>query len=184
MSSPSVSDPSPRHAPDARQVKSGVKRWHPPDRYQESPITSIKVVDCQWACPAHTPVPEYIRMICGRALRRRLYGQLALQCVSRSVGPHLRPALQAGLPPGPGGRSHRPCPAPVAICRLKRVAADNKGDVKARMFSMPAANNKNGKQRGAGSARGSPLRSPWRAIFWPLKLLPSCFMTATPLPAA
>src|SRR5438105_12124073 len=22
-----------------------------------------KVVDCQWACPAHTPVPEYIRLI-------------------------------------------------------------------------------------------------------------------------
>ena len=22
-----------------------------------------KVVDCQWACPAHTDVPEYIRLI-------------------------------------------------------------------------------------------------------------------------
>jgi hypothetical protein len=36
----------------------------------EVPATDIshpdyfhKVVDCQWACPAHTPVPEYIRLI-------------------------------------------------------------------------------------------------------------------------
>src|SRR3970040_2787776 len=34
---------------------------HPTDI--RNPDYFHKVVDCQWACPAHTPVPEYIRLI-------------------------------------------------------------------------------------------------------------------------
>ena len=61
-----------------------------------------KVVDCQWACPAHTPVPEYIRLIADRPLQRRLHDQLEVQRVSRHSRAHLRPAVRAGLPARPG----------------------------------------------------------------------------------
>ena len=61
-----------------------------------------KVVDCQWACPAHTPVPEYIRLIAARRYHRRLHGQLGIERLSRHSRPHLRPPVRAGLPPRPG----------------------------------------------------------------------------------
>jgi len=87
-----------------------------------------KVVDCQWACPAHTPVPEYIRMIAaGR------YGDAYLVNWESNVFPGIL-----------GRTCDRPCepacrrgrvedenlakPEPVAICRLKRVAADLKNE--------------------------------------------------------
>jgi formate dehydrogenase beta subunit len=106
-----------------------------------------KVVDCQWACPAHTPVPEYIRRI--------------------SVGDYVGAYMinwKSNVFPGILGRTcDRPCePAcrrgrvedePVAICRLKRVAADYKGDVSDLMPKPPA--NGNGKRIacvGAGPA--------------------------------
>jgi len=93
----------------------------------EAPEYFHKVVDCQWACPAHTPVPEYIRLI--------------------AEGRHADAYMinwKSNVFPGVLGRTcDRPCePAcrrgrieeePVAICRLKRVCADNKGDVSARM---------------------------------------------------
>jgi NADPH-dependent glutamate synthase beta subunit-like oxidoreductase len=105
-----------------------------------------KVVDCQLACPAHTPVPEYIRLI--------------------AAGRHADAYMinwKSNVFPGILGRTcDRPCePAcrrgrveeePVAICRLKRVAADYKGDVSAR---MPAPSPRNGKRVacvGAGPA--------------------------------
>ncbi len=106
-----------------------------------------KVVDCQWACPAHTPVPEYIRLIAqGRYTDAYMVN------------------WQSNVFPGVLGRTcDRPCePAcrrgrvekePVAICRLKRVAADAKGDIAARL-PKPAAQ-KNGKRIaliGAGPA--------------------------------
>ena len=53
-----------------------------------------KVVDCQWACPAHTPVPEYIRLIAAGPLRRRLHGQLGVERVPRHPRPHLRPPCE------------------------------------------------------------------------------------------
>jgi formate dehydrogenase (NADP+) beta subunit len=94
-----------------------------------------KVVDCQWACPAHTPVPEYIRRI--------------------SAGDYVGAYMinwQSNVFPGILGRTcDRPCePAcrrgrveeqPVAICRLKRVAADYKGDVSALMPRPPTTRN-------------------------------------------
>ena len=106
-----------------------------------------RVVDCQWACPAHTDVPEYIRLIA--------QGQFTeAYMVNR----------ESNVFPGILGRvCDRPCePAcrrgrieskPVAICRLKRVAADNRGDVAALLPRAPQ--HKNGKRIaciGAGPA--------------------------------
>ena len=103
-----------------------------------------KVVDCQWACPAHTPVPEYIRLIS----QGRFDDAYMVNWVSNVF-------------PGVLGRTcDRPCepacrrsrveeenmakPEPVAICRLKRVAADFKGDEIRAMIPRPLP--KNGKR--------------------------------------
>jgi len=106
-----------------------------------------RVVDCQWACPAHTDVPEYIRLIA--------QGQFTeAYMVNR----------ESNVFPGILGRvCDRPCePAcrrgrieskPVAICRLKRVASDNRDDVTALLPRAP--DQKNGKRVaciGAGPA--------------------------------
>src|SRR5947209_19678232 len=106
-----------------------------------------KVVDCQWACPAHTNVPAYIRLIAqGRYTDAYLLNR------------------QSNVFPGILGRTcDRPCePAcrrgrvedkPVAICRLKRVAADLRDDISDRLPTVPTV--KNGKRLaliGAGQA--------------------------------
>src|SRR5579871_4635662 len=106
-----------------------------------------RIVDCQWACPAHTDVPEYIRLIAqGRFTDAYMVNR------------------QSNVFPGILGRvCDRPCePAcrrgrveskPVAICRLKRVAADHRDDVKSRLPRIPKV--KNGKRIaciGAGCA--------------------------------
>ena len=106
-----------------------------------------KVVDCQWACPAHTPVPEYIRMIAaGR------YADAYMVNWKSNVFPGIL-GRTCDRPCEPACRRGRVEEEPVAICRLKRVAADYKGDVSAR---MPApASKKNGKRIaciGAGPA--------------------------------
>src|SRR5690606_13715733 len=97
-----------------------------------------KVVDCQWACPAHTPVPEYIRLIsAGRYsdayminwMSNRLPGIVGRTCDSPWEPACLRGRVQE---------------EPVAICRLKRVAADYKDDIRERL-PKPAAQ-KNGKR--------------------------------------
>lgn len=97
-----------------------------------------RVVDCQWACPAHTNVPEYIRLIAqGRYTESYMLNR------------------EANVFPGILGRTcDRPCePAcrrgrveekPVAICRLKRVAADHRDEVKHLLPKAPE--NKNGKR--------------------------------------
>ncbi|MGE0715842.1 MAG: FAD-dependent oxidoreductase [Alphaproteobacteria bacterium] len=106
-----------------------------------------KVVDCQWACPAHTPVPEYIRLIAaGR------YADAYMVNWKSNVFPGIL-GRTCDRPCEPACRRGRVEAEPVAICRLKRVAADNKGDVAARMPEIPAA--KNGKRValvGAGPA--------------------------------
>jgi formate dehydrogenase beta subunit len=96
-----------------------------------------KVVDCQYACPAHTPVPEYIRLIAAEK-----YTEAYMVNWESNVFPGIL-----------GRTCDRPCePAcrrgrleqeeePVAICRLKRVAADNKGEVKHLMPTAPAQGN-------------------------------------------
>ncbi len=99
-----------------------------PDHYH-------RVVDCQWACPTHTDVPEYIRLIAqGRFTDAYLLNR------------------QSNVFPGILGRvCDRPCePAcrrgrveekPVAICRLKRVAADLKGELTGRVPRGPFERN-------------------------------------------
>ncbi len=112
-----------------------------------NPAYYHKVVDCQWACPAHTNVPEYIRLIAqGRFTESYLLNR------------------ESNVFPGILGRTcDRPCePAcrrtridgkPVAICRLKRVASDLRGDISGQLPVAPEI--KNGKRIaliGAGPA--------------------------------
>jgi len=106
-----------------------------------------KVVDCQWACPAHTPVPEYIRLIAaGR------YSDAYMINWKSNVFPGIL-GRTCDRPCEPACRRVRVEEEPVAICRLKRVAADYKDDVKSRMPQKAAT--KNGKRValvGAGPA--------------------------------
>ena len=99
-----------------------------------------KVVDCQWACPAHTPVPEYIRLI-----GQGRYSDAYMINWRSNVFPG---ACRRGRVEENNGAA----PEPVAICRLKRVAADNKGEVKARMPAIAAPNGKRIACVGAGPA--------------------------------
>ncbi|HSV23103.1 MAG TPA: FAD-dependent oxidoreductase [Xanthobacteraceae bacterium] len=97
-----------------------------------------KVVDCQWACPAHTPVPEYIRLIAaGR------YSDAYMINWKSNVFPGVL-GRTCDRPCEPACRRGRVEKEPVAICRLKRVAADFKGDIEARL-PRPAQRN-NGKR--------------------------------------
>jgi len=106
-----------------------------------------KVVDCQWACPAHTPVPEYIRLIAaGR------YADAYMVNWKSNVFPGVL-GRTCDRPCEPACRRGRVEAESVAICRLKRVAADNKGDVLDRL--PKPATTKNGKRValiGAGPA--------------------------------
>ena len=96
-----------------------------------------KVVDCQWACPAHTPVPEYIRLIAeGR------YSDAYMINWRSNVFPGIL-GRTCDRPCEPACRRGRVEDTPVAICRLKRVAADFKDDVK---HCMPRPSPKNGKR--------------------------------------
>jgi len=97
-----------------------------------------KVVDCQWACPAHTPVPEYIRLIAdGR------YADAYMINWKSNVFPGVL-GRTCDRPCEPACRRGRVEDEPVAICRLKRVAADNKGDV-SELMPPPVAKS-NGKK--------------------------------------
>jgi formate dehydrogenase (NADP+) beta subunit len=97
-----------------------------------------KVVDCQWACPAHTPVPEYIRLIAaGR------YGDAYMINWHSNVFPGIL-GRTCDRPCEPACRRGRVEKDPVAICRLKRVAADFKDDIRAQLPRPAAA--KNGKR--------------------------------------
>ncbi len=102
----------------------------------ESPDYFHKVVDCQWACPAHTPVPEYIRLIAaGR------YDDAYMINWKSNVFPGIL-GRTCDRPCEPACRRGRVEEEPVAICRLKRVAADNKDDIRDRL-PLPATK-KNG----------------------------------------
>ncbi len=94
-----------------------------------------KVVDCQWACPAHTPVPEYIRLISsGRysdAYMVNWWSNVFPGILGRTCDRPCEPACRRG----------RVEEEPVAICRLKRVAADYKDDIKHRLPSAPTQRN-------------------------------------------
>ena len=106
-----------------------------------------KVVDCQWACPAHTPVPEYIRLIA-----EKRYTDAYMINWQSNVFPGIL-GRTCDRPCEPACRRVRVEEQPVAICRLKRVAADYKSDIKDRLPSVPKK--KNGKHIaliGAGPA--------------------------------
>jgi formate dehydrogenase (NADP+) beta subunit len=106
-----------------------------------------KVVDCQWACPAHTNVPEYIRLIAqGRytdAYMLNRESNVFPAILGRTCDRPCEPACRRGRVDG----------KPVAICRLKRVAADLRDDITDRLPKIPSQ--KNGKRIaciGAGPA--------------------------------
>src|SRR5690242_12904404 len=106
-----------------------------------------QVVDCQWACPAHTNVPEYIRLIAnGR------YTEAYMLNRESNVFPGIL-GRTCDRPCEPACRRGRVEEKPVAICRLKRVAADLRDDVKDLLPKAPEK--KNGKRVaciGAGPA--------------------------------
>ncbi|MGI9524221.1 MAG: FAD-dependent oxidoreductase [Hyphomicrobiaceae bacterium] len=94
-----------------------------------------KVVDCQFACPAHTPVPEYIRLIAqGR------YAQAYMLNWESNVFPGILGRV-CDRPCEPACRRGRVEEEPVAICRLKRVAADYKGEIDQFMPRFPVPQN-------------------------------------------
>ena len=94
-----------------------------------------KVVDCQWACPAHTPVPEYIRLIAqGKFTEAYLVNRRS------NVFPGILGRV-CDRPCEPACRRGRVEEEPVAICRLKRVAADNRDEVEHLVPQKPAQTN-------------------------------------------
>ena len=100
-----------------------------------------KVVDCQWACPAHTPVPEYIRLIAqgryGDAYMVNWNSNVFPGILGRTCDRPCEPACRRGRVEENQGEK----PEPVAICRLKRVAADYKEDITARLPKKAAKRN-------------------------------------------
>ncbi len=106
-----------------------------------------RVVDCQWACPAHTDVPEYIRLIA-----QGKFSEAYLVNRESNVFPGILGRV-CDRPCEPACRRGRVESKPVAICRLKRVAADHRDDITARLPQAPRI--KNGKRIaciGAGPA--------------------------------
>ena len=106
-----------------------------------------KVVDCQWACPAHTDVPKYIRLIA-----QGKFSDAYMVNRESNVFPGILGRV-CDRPCEPACRRTRVEDKPVAICRLKRVAADHRDDITARLPQPPSI--KNGKSValiGAGCA--------------------------------
>lgn len=118
-----------------------------------NPAYFHKVVDCQWACPAHTPVPEYIRLIAqGRyddAYMVNWVSNVFPGILGRTCDRPCEPACRRGRVE----EAQAAKPEAVAICRLKRVAADHKSDELRALLPQPLP--KNGKRIaciGAGPA--------------------------------
>ncbi|NMP15515.1 FAD-dependent oxidoreductase [Thalassotalea sp. Y01] len=95
----------------------------------------LKVVDCQQACPAHTPVPEYIRLIADKR-----YSDAYMLNWQSNVFPGILGRV-CDRPCEPACRRGRVEEEPVAICRLKRVTADYKDDIRDRLPKAPAQSN-------------------------------------------
>ncbi|MDB5942632.1 MAG: Glutamate synthase [Ramlibacter sp.] len=117
-----------------------------------NPAYFHKVVDCQYACPAHTPVPEYIRMIAqGRysdAYMINWVSNVFPGILGRTCDRPCEPACRRGRVED--GNLEQP--EPVAICRLKRVAADLKDDIAGRMPKLAPRNGRRVACIGAGPA--------------------------------
>src|SRR5579864_6343958 len=101
----------------------------------EDPSYFHKVVDCQWACPAHTNVPEYIRLIAqGRytdAYMVNRESNVFPAILGRTCDRPCEPACRRGRLDG----------KPVAICRLKRVASDLRDEIDDRLPIIPTGKN-------------------------------------------
>jgi len=106
-----------------------------------------RVVDCQWACPAHTPVPEYIRLIAAGRYddaylvnwKSNVFPGILGRTCDRPCEPACRRGrVEKGSPTHQGASAR---PEPVAICRLKRVCADFKDDIRERLPKPPAHGN-------------------------------------------
>src|SRR5512139_3450184 len=142
-----------RVAPPRRTAKVAV-RLRKPGLYVTVPPTDTadpdyfhRVVDCQWACPAHTDVPEYIRLI---ALGR--FSDAYMVNREANVFPGILGRV-CDRPCEPACRRGRVEEKPVTICRIKRVAANKKDSITDRLPVVPAK--KNGKRVaciGAGPA--------------------------------
>ena len=104
---------------------------------EQDPSYYHQVVDCQWACPAHTNVPGYIRLIA-----QGQFDDAYMLNRESNVFPGIL-GRTCDRPCEPACRRERVDGNPVAICRLKRVAADLKGDITDRLPAVPAE--KNGK---------------------------------------
>ncbi|MEO8741005.1 MAG: NAD(P)-binding protein, partial [Casimicrobiaceae bacterium] len=115
-----------------------------------------KVVDCQWACPAHTPVPEYIRLIAagrfGDAYMVNWESNVFPGILGRTCDRPCEPACRRGRVEDGENRNAVTKPEPVAICRLKRVAADHKEDIRDRLPKCAPRNGKRVALIGAGPA--------------------------------
>jgi NADPH-dependent glutamate synthase beta subunit-like oxidoreductase len=94
-----------------------------------------RVVDCQWACPAHTDVPEYIRLIA-----QGEFTDAYMVNRESNVFPGILGRV-CDRPCEPACRRGRVEDKPVAICRLKRVAADLKGEFRDRLPVIPDISN-------------------------------------------
>ncbi len=94
-----------------------------------------KVVDCQWACPAHTNVPGYIRLIA-----QGLFDDAYMLNRESNVFPGIL-GRTCDRPCEPACRRSRVDGSPVAICRLKRVASDLRGDINDRLPAIPSQKN-------------------------------------------
>ena len=130
-----------------------------------------RVVDCQWACPAHTDVPEYIRLIAqGRFTDAYMVNRHS------NVFPGILGRV-CDRPCEPACRRRRVEEKPVAICRLKRVAADHRDDITAAAAQDPQAQERQarrlhrrrlrlsdgGQRSHAARLRGDDLRAVRRA---------------------
>lgn len=117
-------------------MRNGTVKVNPTDT--SNPDYYHRVIDCQWACPAHTPVPEYIRLIA-----EQRYTDAYMVNWWSNVFPGIL-GRTCDRPCEPACRRDRIDEKPVAICRLKRVAADYRGDISDRLPDIPKQ--KNGKR--------------------------------------
>ena len=99
-----------------------------------------KVVDCQYACPAHTNVPEYIRLIA-----QKKYTDAYMLNWESNVFPGILGRV-CDRPCEPACRRGRTHDKAVAICRLKRVTYDHKGDIESYVPEIPSEKNGNKKK--------------------------------------
>ena len=138
-----------------------LRRGRTPPTDINNPQYFHKVVDCQWACPTHTPVPEYIRLIAqgqyAAAYMLNWESNVFPGILGRVCDRPCEPACRRGrIQVGDEGNAKDPSKKnaePVAICRLKRVAADYKGEIDGFLPKIPTQ--KNGKRValiGAGPA--------------------------------